>query len=109
MILNRTLYGLNVALLAGSPILSVVISEIFLGEISPWKFIWVGVALSLPIPLLAARALGRQNYFEYWAYLESFKPRNNSFPPNSKANITIIWAVMTAITLVIGIGSSWAE
>lgn len=109
MILNRMLYALFVALLAGSPLLGMFLSDTFLGDLNFWSFLWVGVALSLPVPLLAARALSRQTYLGYWAYLESFKPRNNSAPLNSRKNITIMWAVMTVITLLIGIGSAWSQ
>jgi hypothetical protein len=106
MALNRTLYALFVGLIAGSPILSFVISDAILGEISFGKFLWVGVLLSLPVPLIAARAFGQQTYLGFWAYLESFPPKNG-LPANTQRTTIIAWAAATAITLLIGIASVW--
>lgn len=56
-----------------------------------WRFIWVGPLLSLPIPLLIARAFGAHAYRDYWTYLESF-------PHNSKTGIQLTWAAVVAFT-----------
>ncbi len=55
-----------------------------------WKFMWVGVGLSLPVTLLGARAFGEQAYRDYWSYLESF-------PRNSRKGILAAWGGMTSI------------
>lgn len=89
------LYFVFVMLLAFSPVLSVVLSDFAGATVNLWRFMWVGVGLSLPLSLLGARAFGERAYYGYWAYLESF-------PGNSKVRILIAWASMTAITLVVG-------
>lgn len=100
MLLNRALYALFVALLATSPIVSVGLSAIFLGKLSLWSFLWVGVALSLPVTLVAAKAFGEGTYIGYWAYLETFRG-------NSKTLIITLWATVTAAAVLIGVGSIW--
>lgn len=96
MILNRTLYTAFVVLLAFSPILSLVLSDLAGFELSWWSFMRVGAGLSLPVSLLGARVFGERAYCDYWAYLESF-------PGNSKTVILMSWASMTAVVLVFGI------
>lgn len=99
VLLNRILYVAFVALLALSPILSLIISDLVglkSDELNFWPFLWVGPVLSLPLTLLVARAFGPEVYLRYWAYLESF-------PYNSKAVIMLSWAGIVGFTSVIGI------
>jgi len=105
MLLNRTLYVVCVAFLAFSPVLSLFLADLlefnFAQSDPGWKFMWVGVGLSLPVTLLGARAFGEQAYRDYWSYLESF-------PRNSRKGILAAWGGMTVFTLAIGIASFWA-
>ena len=98
MLTNRLLYAFFVVLRAGSPALAVVLSDTFLGSPEIWPFLWVGVASSLPASLLAARIVGVAGYQRYWSYLESF-------PGNTRGRIVMMWALVTAMTVLAALGS----
>ena len=104
MVLNRTLYAIFVGLLAFSPLLSLMLSDAFgrpIGGADWLTFMWVGIALSLPSTLVAARLAGTMRYSAYWDYLESF-------PGNSKRTIIAAWATGTVIMTAIGLAALFA-
>lgn len=92
-------YALFVALLAFSPILGFVIGTAVglpLSFHSALAFMWVGVGLSLPASLGAARAFGGDKLEAYWLYLESF--RNHS-----RRRIIAVWACASIASLLFGV------
>lgn len=102
MLLNRSLYALFVAMLALSPLLSLKLSEMFSEKLSILGFLWAGLALSLPVTLVAAKFVGEKAYVDYWAYLESSSG-------STQTKITMMWAAATAIAILIGVGSIWGD
>ncbi|PTQ12126.1 hypothetical protein CLG96_06060 [Sphingomonas oleivorans] len=87
-----------VATLGSSPIISAYLSAAWgakLGTASLFNFLWVGIASSLPLSLLCARAFGRQTYAAYLAYVER----------SSRAKIltlVAIWAIASTIAFAYG-------
>ena len=96
MLLNRTLYIAFVTMLALSPVLSIILSDLAGLAFNEFAFIWVGAGLSLPLSLLGARAFGEQSYRDYWAYLESF-------PGNTRTGILACWIGVTVLGVIAGI------
>ena len=96
MLIYRALYVTCVALLGGSPVLSLALASAVGGELNYWRFIWVGPVMSLPLSLAIAKALGPDTYAGYWTYLQSF-------PYNSKRTIIASWAAVSGLTLAIGL------
>ena len=99
MLLYRALYAAFVVLLAGSPFLSLALANAVNGNPNVWRFIWVGPAISLPLSLLMAKALGQDRYVGYWTYLQSF-------PKNSKAAIIASWLFVSGLTVLISLAIS---
>lgn len=99
MLIYRALYVAFVALLAGSPFLSLVLASVVGGDLNYWRFIWVGPVISLPLSLAIAKALGPDRYAGYWIYLQSF-------PNNPKWAIIASWAIVSGLTLAIGMALS---
>ena len=95
----RVLYVAFVALLAGSPFISLVVANVVGDDLNYWRFIWVGPVVSLPLSLAIAKALGPDRYAGYWAYLQSF-------PNNSRRAIIASWAIVSGLTLAIGMALS---
>lgn len=89
-------YFVFVVALASSPAAGALIGSF----VTPGKegtgflqFLWVSVAISLPLSLLTARMFGRTNLPEYWEYLESFGG-------HSRALITGAWGLVTTVAVV---------
>ena len=98
MQLYRMLYAVFVVLLASSPALSAGISGLLDTPVSLFKYIWVGVAFSLPVSLMLAKLVGPHSYVGYWSYLESF-------PGNSRPAVIAAWAIALAIAIAISVAS----
>ncbi len=99
MFIYRALYTLFVLMLATSPVISLLIASLADDagrHPTMLKFLWVGVGLSLPLPLLIANLGGSQTYAGFWTYLESF-------PHNSKKVILTSWLLAFGATALIGL------
>lgn len=96
MLIYRALYAAFVVLLAGSPLFSLALANAVDGNLNFWRFIWVGPAISLPLSLSMAKALGHDRYVGYWTYLQSF-------PNNSKAAIIASWLFVSGLTVLISL------
>lgn len=98
-ILSRLLYGLLVAILVFAPAVSFVIaSELEVPDASAYVFILSGLIalLSFPMTLLTARSIGREQYLEYWLYLEKISKVD-------RRAILILW--LCSSCFVAGIGA----
>lgn len=88
-------YFIFVVVLASSPVLGALIGTLVDKEgqnLSFLGYLWVGIALSLPLSLITARVFGKENLPAYWRYL-------GSFGNHSKAVIAYIWAFATFVAI----------
>lgn len=106
--IDLRVYGASVKLpylvfiltLASSPIIGTMIGNLFGRNDNTagfLQYLWIGIALSLPLSLITARMFGPINLVSYWRYLESFGG-------HSKAVIVFSWGLAT----VVAIGSALA-
>lgn len=87
-------YFIFVVVLASSPVAGAVIGTLIdradnnLGFL---RYLWVGIALSLPLSLITARMFGKENLPSYWQYLGNFG--------YSRAVIIYSWAFATLVAI----------
>jgi len=94
-----TAFTIFVTLLAGSPIISIYVSGTLnkgMNTGALLNFVWIGIAASLPLSIICARAFGPETYVAYVNYLER----------SGKATMRVIlaiWALASIVALAYGL------
>lgn len=95
---NKIYFSFLVAIMAFSPIFSLILSNYFRIRLSGYSlisFIWVGFSMSLPMSLLLARLGGRGHLLDFWKYLEESSRVK-------QRTLVMAWAAISVMLVVLG-------